>query len=70
MFLIFDQNIVRGKTGVYMSKHNFLIFALKHRLWVLVRIAREPVLTNTHDLCFRAKIRKIMYTPVNHSFTI
>ena len=23
------------------------------------------VLTSTHNLCFRAKIRKIMYTPVN-----
>ena len=30
----------------------------------------EAVLTSTHDLCFRAKIRKIMYTPVNPSFTI
>ena len=26
------------------------------------------VLTSTHDLCFRAKMRK-MYTPVNPSFT-
>ena len=24
----------------------------------------------TYDLCFRAKIRKTMYTPVNPSFTI
>ena len=24
----------------------------------------------THDLCFRAKIRKKIYTPVNPSFTI
>ena len=23
---------------------------------------------STHDLCFRAKIRKIIYTPVNPSF--
>ena len=30
----------------------------------------EAVLTSTHNLCFRAKIRKIMYTPVNPSFTI
>ena len=28
------------------------------------------VLTSTHNLCFRAEIRKIMYTPVNPSFTI
>ena len=25
---------------------------------------------NTHNLCFRAEIRKIMYTPVNINFTI
>ena len=30
----------------------------------------EAVLTSTHDLCFRAKIRKKVYTPVNPSFTI
>ena len=30
----------------------------------------EAVLTSTHNLCFWAEIRKIMYTPVNHSFTI
>ena len=29
----------------------------------------EAVLTSTHNLCFRAKIRK-MNTPVNPSFTI
>ena len=32
-----------------------ILFALKH---------------STHNLCFRAKIRNIMYTPVNPSFTI
>ena len=30
----------------------------------------EVVLTSTHNICFRAKIKKIMYTPVNPSFTI
>ena len=30
----------------------------------------EAVLTSTHKLCFGAEIRKIMYTPVNPSFTI
>ena len=25
---------------------------------------------STHNLCFRAKIRKIMYTPVNPNFII
>ena len=28
-----------GKTGVYRGIHYFLNFALKHRLWVLVRTA-------------------------------
>ena len=28
------------------------------------------VLMSTHNLCFFSKIRKIMYTPVNPSFTI
>ena len=30
----------------------------------------EAVLTSTHNLCFRAEIRKIMHTPINPSFTI
>ena len=30
----------------------------------------EAVLTSTHNLCFSAEIRKIMYTHVNPSFTI
>ena len=30
----------------------------------------EAVLTSTHNLCFWAEISKIMYTPVNPSFTI
>ena len=40
----------------------FSYFCSKHRLWVLVRTAS--------NLCYRAEIRKIMYTPVNPSFTI
>ena len=31
--------ILYSKTGVYRGIHFFLIFALKHRLWVLVRTA-------------------------------
>ena len=30
----------------------------------------EPPLTSTHNLCFRAEISKIMYIPVNPSFTV
>ena len=39
----------------------FSYFCSKHRLWVLVRTA---------SMMFFSKIRKIMYTPVNPSFTI
>ena len=31
--------LLYSKTGVYMGIYLFLIFALKHRLWVLVTIA-------------------------------
>ena len=31
---------------------------------------KDAVLTSTHNLCFRAEIRKIMYTPVKPSFTV
>ena len=31
--------LLYSKSGVYRGKHYFLIFALKHRLWVLVRTA-------------------------------
>ena len=47
----------------------FSYFCSKQRLWVHVRSLSEAVLTSTHNLCFRAKIRK-MNTPVNPSFTI
>ena len=55
------------------TSHIFHIFARKHRLWVLVRTASastEAVLTSTNNVCLRAKLRKIMYTPVNPSFTV
>ena len=46
----------------------------KHRLWVHVRTASlaEAVLTSTHNLCFRTKIKnkKNMYTPAYPYFTI
>ena len=31
--------LLYSKTGVYRGVHYFLIFALKHRLWILVRTA-------------------------------
>ena len=38
--------LLYSKTGVYRGIHYFLIFALKHILWVLVR---------THNICFEQK---------------
>ena len=49
---------------------NILIFSYfcpKHRSWVHVRTA--SLLTSTHDLCFRATMRK-MYSPVNPDFNV
>ena len=42
-------------TGVYII---FLIFARKHRLWVLVRTPLAAVLMSTHNLCFEQKYEK------------
>ena len=51
---------VNSKTGVYRGIHYFLIFALKHILWVLVRTASNvAVITCTHNIGFE-KIMKII----------
>ena len=47
----------------------FYIFAQKYVVGTRFNRLDEAVLTSTHNLCFRAKIRK-MNTPVNPSFTI
>ena len=44
----------------------FSYYCSKHKWWVTA----EAVLTSTHNLCFWAEKRTIMYTPVNPSFTI
>ena len=56
-----------SKTWVYMGIHYFLIFALKHGLWVLVS---EAVLTFTHNLCFEQKYEnsKKKISPENSDF--
>ena len=52
-----------GFTGVYLI---FLIFALKHRSWVLIRTASErlteAVLKCNHNLCFEQKNKKNITT--------
>ena len=47
--------LLYSNTGVYRGIHYFLICALKHTLWVLVRSLIEAVITRTHDLCFEKK---------------
>ena len=54
-----------GFTGVHVYTF-FSYFCLKHRLWVRIRTA-----SSTHNLCFWAAIRKIVYIyPVNPRFTV
>ena len=72
--------------GIVIDKLNSVIGGLNlrredidiaHRLGMkkkkkpnLVKLCFEAVLTGTYNICFQAKIRKIMYTHVNPSFTI
>ena len=49
-------SLLYSKVGVYRGIHYFLIFALKHRLWIL---ARTAVITCTHNLFFE-QIEKII----------
>ena len=44
--------LLYSKNGVYRGLHYFLIFALKHILWVLV-------LTCSHNICFEQKYEKV-----------
>ena len=58
----------KKKENFQIKKSDILYIFIKHRLWVLLRTA--SVLTSTHIIYVYSKIRKIMYTPVNPSFTI
>ena len=58
--------IFLGCKNVKFQRKNFDIFLIFAQNIVSI----EAVLTSTHNLCFRAKIRKKMNTPVNPSFTI
>ena len=48
----------------------FSYFCSKQNVGTRLNRLGEAVLTSTHNLCFWAEIRKIMYTLVNPSFTI
>ena len=67
--------ILPPKSGNFQIKILlFFIFLLENidcgSLLGLPHCFTEAVLMSTVNLCFRAEIRKIMYTPVNPSFTI
>ena len=47
-----------SKTPVNRGGHFFLIFALKHRLWVLIRTALRRF---TKNLCLEQKLEKISH---------
>ena len=62
------------KTRLFKYIENFTTtnwkFQIKIRYFFSIFLLRnKAVLTNTYNLCFWAEIRKIMYTPVNSSFT-
>ena len=48
----------------------FTIFIFLIKTYTCIVGTIEAVLTGTHNICFRAKNKKIMYTPVVLSFTI
>ena len=66
------NNISRLKNVNFQMKffNTFLIFAQDIDCgYTLGGSNDEAVLMSTHNLCFRAKKKKIMYTPVHPSFT-
>ena len=66
--------LLYSKTGVYRGIHYFLIFALKHILWVLVRTASDAVLTCTRNICFeqndenskKNQLKNVIFTAVKN----
>ena len=53
---------------IWFFSYYFQIFAQKIDCGYTLEPPREAFLRSTHNLCFRAKMKK-MYTPVNPSFT-
>ena len=73
MIIVHYENISMQYTAIFHGskmiildkKSLFSYFCPKHRIWF-----SEAVLTSTYNLCFIAKHKKIMYTPVNPNFTV
>ena len=63
------ENFTTKQNGKFSDKtfSFFSHFFSKHRLWVLVRTALAKIVPTIYVF---SKLRKIMYTPVNPSFTI
>ena len=58
-----------SKTGVYRGIHYFLIFALKHRLWVLVRTASvypQSVLSKNMKIVKKIQPKIVIFTAVKN----
>ena len=55
---LYDSPLLYSKTGVYRGIHCFSYFAKKHRLWALIKLLGDAVLTNTHNLCFEQEYEK------------
>ena len=62
----------RGKYETVKMKNCdiFLIFAQNIDCGYSLELPRQGSSNEYHNLCFELEIRKIMYTPVNPSFTI
>ena len=64
------QKISHPKTGNFQKNFGrFHISAQNIDCGYSLNCLGEAVLMSTHNLCFWEEIRKIMYTPVNPSFT-
>ena len=64
LFIPPNTPLLCGKTGVYRGIHYFLIFALKHRLWVLTIYILSKNITVFHQ-------KIVIFTAVeNHSILL
>ena len=72
LFTKFSEGITKTRLFKYIENFTTIKFSDKNSDIFLISAHNiaEEVLTSTHNLCFWAEIRKIMYTSVNTSFTI
>ena len=58
--------LLYSKTGVYRGLHYFLMFALKHILWVLVRTAAIYVFSKNMKIVKTFQLKIIIFTAVKN----